>query len=107
MQLITSMVSILLLLFSVATMAAEQLKYRLILQVSEDSVDRLNTALDNARHTLKAFGPENVQIQIVVFGSGVQTSNITRPFPLPIRSRRSPRRVCVSSLVKMRCAKPN
>jgi len=65
--------TVLLLCMSASGMAAEQLKYRLLLQVSEDSVDKLNMALNNARSALKSFGPESIDIEIVVYGAGVQT----------------------------------
>jgi len=73
---------IILLGLSVVGMAAEQLKYRLLLQVSEDSVDKLNTALNSARSALEAFGPENIDVEIVVYGAGVQTLKYYAPIPI-------------------------
>lgn len=66
--------------FSVS--AADPTRYRVLLQVSEDSVDRLNVALNNAKHLADAFGPEHVEIEIVVFGAGVQTLKYYSPFPI-------------------------
>ncbi len=82
MEKIRLIVAALLLCISVTTLAAEQLKYRLLLQVSEDSVDKLNTALNNARSALAAFGPENVDVEIVVYGAGVQTLKYYAPIPI-------------------------
>ncbi|HEW98447.1 MAG TPA: hypothetical protein ENF37_07390 [Beggiatoa sp.] len=62
--------------------AAEQVKYRLLLQVSEDSVDKLNLALNNAKNAQMAFGPENIEIEIVVFGAGVNTLKYYAPIPI-------------------------
>jgi len=79
--------AVLLLGMSIAGMAAEQLKYRLLLQVSEDSVDKLNMALNNARSALKAFGPENIDVEIVVYGAGVQTLKYYAPIPIADKVR--------------------
>ncbi|HIE01493.1 MAG TPA: hypothetical protein EYP59_14590 [Thiotrichaceae bacterium] len=62
--------------------AAEPVKYRLLLQVSEDSVDKLNLALNNAYNAQMAFGPENIEIEIVVFGAGVNTLKYYAPIPI-------------------------
>ena len=62
--------------------AAEPIKYRLLLQVSEDSVDKLNLALNNAYNAQMAFGPENIEIEIVVFGGGVNTLKYYAPIPI-------------------------
>ncbi|VFM96767.1 MAG: hypothetical protein BECKG1743D_GA0114223_103215 [Candidatus Kentron sp. G] len=56
-----------------ATGYAEETEYRLLLQVSEDSGPRLSLALNNARNAQAAFGAENIAIEIVVFGPGVNT----------------------------------
>jgi len=76
-----------LLIISAIGMTAEQLKYRLLLQVSEDSVDKLNMALNNARSALKSFGPENVDIEIVVYGAGIQTLKYYAPIPIADKVR--------------------
>lgn len=66
-----------------AVNAAQTPRYKLLLQVSEDSVDKLNLALNNAKNAQKSFGPENIDIQIVVFGAGIQTLKYYAPFPIP------------------------
>jgi uncharacterized protein len=67
--------------------AAEQLKYRLLLQVSEDSVDHMNQALNNARSALMEFGAGNVDVEIVVFGGGVNTLKFYAPIPIADKVR--------------------
>lgn len=62
--------------------AAEPVNYRLLLQVSENSVDKLNTALNNAMNAKHVFGPENVEVEIVVFGDGVNTLKYYAPIPI-------------------------
>ncbi len=69
--------------------SAEQVKYRLILQVSEDSVDRLMVALNNARNVQQQFGPEHVEVQIVVFSGGVQTVKFYAPIPVAERVKQA------------------
>jgi intracellular sulfur oxidation DsrE/DsrF family protein len=69
-------------LFTFSGFAAEQVKYRLLLQVSENSVDKLNLALNNAYNAQMAFGPENIEIEIVVFGGGVNTLKYYAPIPI-------------------------
>ena len=60
--------------------AAEAPRYKLLLQVSEDSVDKLNLALNNPKNAQNAFGTEN--IEIVVFGGGIQTLKYCTPTPV-------------------------
>lgn len=62
--------------------SAEAPRYQLLLQVSEDSMDKLNLALNNAKNAQTAFGPENIDIEIVVFGGGVQTLKYYAPSPI-------------------------
>jgi intracellular sulfur oxidation DsrE/DsrF family protein len=81
---ITMLVFLLMLLSLIAvTHAAETPRYKLLLQVSEDSVDKLNLALNNAKNAQIAFGPENIEIEIVIFGGGIQTLKYYAPFPIP------------------------
>lgn len=67
--------------------AAEKVKYRLVMQVSEDSVDRLVLALKNAEHVQEQFGPENVEVQIVAFGGGIETLKYYSPIPVADKVR--------------------
>ena len=62
--------------------AAEQLKYRVILQVSENSIDKMNSALNNARNLQHQFGPDNIDVEIVVYGDGVNTLKYYAPIPI-------------------------
>lgn len=59
--------------------AVEAPRYKLLLQVSEDSLDKLNLALNNAKNAQNAFGPENIEIEIVVFDGGIQTLKYYTP----------------------------
>ena len=74
-------------LVGTSAQAAEQLKYRLLLQVSEDSVDHLVQALNNARSAQKEFGAGNIEVEIVVFGGGVNTLKFYAPIPVKDRVR--------------------
>jgi len=76
------LLAISLLLFINTAWSIEAPRYRLLLQVSEDSLDKLNLALNNAKNVQKAFGPENVEIQMVVFGAGVNTLKYYVPAPI-------------------------
>ena len=62
--------------------SAEQVKYRVLIQVSEDSVDKMNQSLNTARNIQHTFGPENVEVEIVVYGDGVQTLKYYAPIPI-------------------------
>lgn len=62
--------------------AAEQVKYHLLIQVSEDSIDKMNSALNTARNVQEVFGPENVEIEIVLYGDGVTTLKYYAPIPI-------------------------
>ena len=64
------------------SLAAEQLKYQVLLQVSENSVDKMKTTLNNARNLQHEFGPDNVEVEIVVFGDGVNTLKYYAPIPI-------------------------
>jgi intracellular sulfur oxidation DsrE/DsrF family protein len=72
-----------------AAHAVDRMKYRLQLQVSEDSVERLMLALNIAKHVQNEFGPTNVEVQIVVFGPGVQTLKYYAPIPVATRVRQA------------------
>jgi intracellular sulfur oxidation DsrE/DsrF family protein len=62
--------------------AAEQVKYRVLIQVNEDSIDKMNQSLNTARNIQHTFGPENVQVQIVVYGDGITTLKYYAPIPI-------------------------
>ncbi len=70
---------------SLVSHAAEQVKEHLLIQVSEDSIERLNAALNAAKFVQAQYGAPNVEIEIVVFGPGVQTVKYYAPKPLPER----------------------
>ena len=72
-------------LASLSAVAAEQVKHRLLIQVSEDSVERLMAALNAAKFVQEQYGAPNVEIEIVVFGPGVQTLKYYAPKPVPDR----------------------
>ncbi len=59
--------------------AAEVPRYHLVLQVSEDSVDKLRLAMNTAKHTQDVLGRDNVEIQIVTLGPGVKTLRYYTP----------------------------
>lgn len=63
--------------------AADPIQYRVIIQVSEDSVARMLQALNSARRLQKEFGAVNIDISIVVLAGGVQTLRQLSPFPVP------------------------
>jgi intracellular sulfur oxidation DsrE/DsrF family protein len=76
------MTTLLFLLASQASLAAEPVKYRMLLQVSENSVDKLNLALNTAMNAQETFGPENIEVELVVFGDGVNTLKYYAPIPI-------------------------
>jgi intracellular sulfur oxidation DsrE/DsrF family protein len=75
----------LLCMFALSANAAEQVKHRVLLQVSEDSIDKMVSALNTARNVQHIFGPENIEIQIVVYGPGVKTLKYYAPIPIADR----------------------
>ena len=62
--------------------ATEQVKYRVLLQVNEDSIDKMNTALNTARNIQHTFGPENIEVEIVLFGDGIKTVKYYAPISI-------------------------
>ena len=74
-------------LSSFGAQAAEQLKYKVLIQVSEDSVERLMAALNAAKLVQEEYGAPNVSISLVVFGAGVQTLKYYAPIPVADRAR--------------------
>lgn len=77
------------LLISTACWSAEAPHYKLLLQISEDSMDKLSLALNNAKNAQNAFGAENIEIEIVVFGAGIQTLKYYTPSPLRERVKQA------------------
>lgn len=73
---------VLLLTLGVTAQGAEQTKYRVVLQVSENSIDRLNQALNNASNLQHEFGPDNIDVEIVAFGDAVKTLKYYAPIPI-------------------------
>ena len=67
------------LLWASAVSAAEVPRYRLLLQVTEDSVDKLRLALKHAAHVQDTLGRDNVQIEVVAWGPGVNTLRYYTP----------------------------
>lgn len=82
-----AVVALCLSLLAVSAQAAEQLKYKVLLQVSEDSVERLMTALNAAKFVQQEYGAPNVSVEIVIFGAGVQTVKYYAPIPVGDRVR--------------------
>ncbi len=72
----------LLMVVAVTAQSAEQLKYRVLLQVSENSIDKMNIALNNARNLQHQFGPDNIDVEIVVYGEGVKALKFYAPIPI-------------------------
>lgn len=82
MKLLPWMLMCIFLILPFTNEAAKTPRYQLLLQVSEDSIDKLNLALNNAKDAQFAFGPNNIEIEIVVFGPGVQTLKYYAPVPI-------------------------
>ena len=74
---------------ALAAQAAEQLKYKVLIQVSEDSVERLMAALNAAKFVQQEYGAPNVGVEIVVFGPGVQTLKYYAPIPVADRVKQA------------------
>lgn len=72
-----------------AAQAAEPLKYKVLIQVSDDSVERLMAALNAAKFVQEEYGAPNVAVAIVVFGPGVQTLKHYAPIPVGDRVRQA------------------
>lgn len=74
--------ALMLLVASQLSLAAQPVKYRMLLQVSENSVDKLNMALNSAMNVQEIFGPKNIVVELVVFGDGVNTLKYYAPIPI-------------------------
>ena len=83
------LVLLMLLGWVLSAQATDPVKRRLLLQVSEDNLDRMMVALNNAIHVKEHYGPENVDVAIVVFNAGVQTLKYYAPIPLVNRWERA------------------
>ncbi len=58
---------------------AETPRYKLLLQVTEDSVDKLRLALKHAQHAQDQLGRDNIEIELVAWGPGVNTFRYYTP----------------------------
>jgi hypothetical protein len=54
-------------------------RYKLLLQVTEDSVDKLRLALKHAQHAQDELGRDNIEIELVAWGPGVNTFRYYTP----------------------------
>ena len=89
MRIANFIVALVMLVLISSAWSMESPRYRLLLQVSEASLDKLNLALNNAKHVQKEFGPENIEIEIIVFGDGVQTLKYYIPTVLADKVKQS------------------
>ncbi len=69
--------------------SAEQLKHKVLIQVSEDSVERLMAALNAAKFVQEEYGAPNVSVALVVIGPGVQTLKYYAPIPIADRVKQA------------------
>jgi intracellular sulfur oxidation DsrE/DsrF family protein len=58
---------------------AETPRFKLLLQITEDSTDKLALALNHAKHVQDTLGRENVAIELVAWGPGVKTLRYYTP----------------------------
>lgn len=79
MKTMTTMLMALLVFAAISATAAEVPRYRLVIQVTEDSVDKLRIALKHAQHVQDTLGRDNVQIEVVTYGPGVNTLRYYTP----------------------------
>lgn len=66
-------------LLSPAATLAETPRYHLLIQVSEDSTDKMKLALSQAKHVQDTLGRDNVEVEIVAYGPGVRTLRYYTP----------------------------
>jgi intracellular sulfur oxidation DsrE/DsrF family protein len=62
-----------------AAALAETPRFKLLIQVSEDSTDKLALAVNHAKHVQDTLGRENVAIELVAWGPGVKTLRYYTP----------------------------
>ena len=60
------------LLFTIGVEAAEESHHKLVIQVSSGDQKAMAIALNNAVNVQKAYGMDNVDIEIVAYGPGLQ-----------------------------------
>jgi len=97
------LISILFVVCCQCVWSMEAPRYQLVLQVSEASLDKLNLALNSALGVQDAFGPDNVDVEIVIYGAGVQTVKYYLASPLAEKVKQATYRgirivVCEQSL---------
>ena len=89
MKLKSYLVVIMLWLGMAGAEAAEQVKYSVVIQVSEDSVERLMLALNTAKYVQQEYGAANVNVEVVIYGPGVQTMKFYAPIPVADRVKQA------------------
>ncbi|GAB4410346.1 MAG: hypothetical protein OHK0032_06080 [Thermodesulfovibrionales bacterium] len=57
--------------FGIDRASAKDIQHRLLIQVSDDNPKTMNLALNNAMNIIKAVGQDNVEIEIVAYGPGL------------------------------------
>jgi hypothetical protein len=67
----TIVLSFVLLAAPQASFAGEAAGYKAVIQVSENDPAKWNLALNNARNAQQELGKDNVQLQIVAYGPGI------------------------------------
>ena len=70
-KLATGLIALLYLLCAFSIQASDDVKHKVVIQVSTDEVRTQNIAMNNAVNLQKALGQDNVAIEIVAYGPGL------------------------------------
>ena len=70
-KLATGLIALLYLLCAFSIQASDDVKQKVVIQVSTDDVRTQNIAMNNAVNLQKALGQDNVAIEIVAYGPGL------------------------------------
>ena len=70
-------------LFQTTMLTADDIKHKLVIQISSDNLRAQETALGNIVNIQKFYGMDNIQIELVAFGPGYRL--LTPQSPLASR----------------------
>lgn len=69
-------------LYSTASQGTTAPTTQLVIQISENSIDKVDYALNSARFLQEHYGKNGIDILIVAYGEGVRPFNVFTPMPI-------------------------
>ncbi len=85
-SILTALLPVLLLIGFTTTASADEVKHKLVIQVSTDDPRTQKIAMNNAVNLQKLYGVDNVDIEIVAYGPGLKMMTANSEYAARVKS---------------------